>query len=104
MTANKKKKREANATEEFPALREFFAGYLHQDFRDEYGSAAGAVKSFRKDASAAEMRALQREWKRWSSALKKSSPDELAKAARRLGAAWYPRDQAELDELGKSFG
>jgi len=39
MTSDRKKRRAAKRTPEFPALREFFAGYLHQDFRDEYGSA-----------------------------------------------------------------
>ena len=35
----------------YPALREFLPAYLHQDFMQEYGSAAEAAKAFLEDAS-----------------------------------------------------
>ena len=97
----KKKMRGADLQPQFPALREFFSGYLHQDFRHEYGSATGAAGAFLKDANAAEIQAVQNEWKIWRSMFKKSSLDEIAIALRRLGAAWQPRNEHELDEVAK---
>jgi len=97
----KKKMRGSELQPQFPALREFFSGYLHQDFRHEYGSATGAAGAFRKDANAAEIQAVQNEWKIWRSTFKKSSLDEIAMALRQLGAAWQPRNERELDEVAK---
>jgi hypothetical protein len=45
MTSGKKKRGAGKSVADFPALREFFR-ILHQDFQDEYGSAAGAAKPF----------------------------------------------------------
>jgi hypothetical protein len=103
MTVDKKDQRAANAASEFPALHEFFSGYLHQDFRDEYASAAGAANAFRKDASDAEIKAVQKEWKRWRSPLAKASAAQLAIELRKLGASWQPRSPADLDALEKSL-
>ena len=100
MTSGKKKLRAGkSAAAEFPALRAFFAGYLHQDFRDEHGSAAGAVDTFRRDASEAEIAAVRREWKKWRARLGKASADGIAQAARKLGAAWQPQSSADLDHV-----
>jgi hypothetical protein len=60
MTSDRKKRRAAKRTPEFPALREFFSGYLHQDFHDEYGSAVGAAQAFRRDASDSEVNKYRR--------------------------------------------
>jgi hypothetical protein len=103
MTPDKKSKREANAASDFPALREFFSGYLHEDFHDEYGSVAGAAKAFRNDASDAEIEAVQNEWKFWRTPLAKASAAQLASEFRKLGASWQPQSQADLDELEKSL-
>ena len=100
MTADQPKR---DAKSEFPALREFFPGYLHQDFREEYGSAAGAAKAFRKDASDAEIEAVQREWRRWRAGLKNSPADEIAKALRQLGSSWQPENPKEMDSLEKAI-
>jgi CdiI immunity protein len=47
---------------EFPALREFFRGYLHQDTLAEYGGALAAAAQFRADADAAQTSSVQREF------------------------------------------
>jgi hypothetical protein len=88
-----------SAAAQFSALRDFFEGYLHQDFRDEYGSAAGAADAFRRDASEAEIEAVRREWKKWRARLGEASPDEIAQAARKLGAAWQPQAAEDLDHV-----
>jgi hypothetical protein len=100
MTSGKKKPRAAKSTAHFPALRAFFAGYLHQDFRDEYGSAVGAVEAFRRDASDSEAKAVRQEWNVWRTALDQTSPEEIAKAVRQLGSAWRPESTADLDQVG----
>ena len=45
MTTQKKEKAAGFDPGQFPALKEFFSGYLHEDFNDEYGSAAGRSQS-----------------------------------------------------------
>ena len=37
--------------EDYPTLSDFFSAYLHQDFRNEYGSATKAAKHYLADAS-----------------------------------------------------
>lgn len=103
MTAGKKKKPAVNYAQEFPALRGFFSGYLHQDFRDEYGSVAGAAKAFRNDASEAEVTAVQNEWKRWRATILNSSAHETGKALRQLGCFWQPQNSSEMDLLQEAI-
>src|SRR5260370_15680865 len=97
MTSGKKKRGAGKSVPDFPALRDFFSGYLHQDFQDEYGSAAGAAKAFRNDASETEIEAVRREWNAWRAGLGKASADKIAQVARKLGAAWRPQTLEELD-------
>jgi len=99
MTSGKKKPGAGKSATDFPALREFFSGYLHQDFQDEYGSAAGAAKAFRDDASETEIEAVRCEWKAWRAGLGKASTGKIARAARKLGAAWQPGVFEDLDSV-----
>lgn len=92
-----------NAGKKFDALREFFSGYLHQDFRDEYGSARGAARAFRGDASKEEIAATVAEWQRWRGELHKSSLEEVQKAVWELGAAWRPESMEDLEALGEAL-
>jgi len=97
------KRSEGKKAPEFPALREFFSGYLHEDFHDEYGSALGALKAFQKEASEAEIAAVRKEWADWQGGLSSSSPQEIANSIRQLGGVWRPRDASELKQLGKEL-
>jgi CdiI immunity protein len=99
VTAGKKKRLTGESAADFPALRGFFEGYLHQDFRDEYGSAAGAVQAFREDASDSELAAVRKEWKKWRAGLSSASMDEIAQATRKLGTAWQPQVAEDLDHV-----
>ena len=98
-----KKKIAKKGSTDFPALRDFFSGYLHQDFRDEYGSAAGAAEAFRQDASESDLRAILQEWKKWRKSLEHASLDEIATATGSLGAAWQPQSLADLDRIAQSL-
>jgi len=53
------------SAEDFPALRSFLRGYLHQDMKDEYGSPAEAVREFCEDASPEERTAVAKDWSRF---------------------------------------
>jgi hypothetical protein len=87
----------------FSALREFFSAYLHQDFRDEYGSAAGAARAFRTDARAEELDIVVREWKLWRASLVKSSLGQMQDAVRELGGAWRPEAVDDIDRVGDAL-
>ena len=88
---------------DYPALREFFPAYLHQDFGDEYGSAAGAVKGFLGDASGDEILQVKDEWKAFRSALLRRPFQEIQSAIGELGSEWQPQNETELKELDEIF-
>jgi CdiI immunity protein len=84
---------------DYPALQDFFPAYLHQDFSDEYGSAAEAVKGFLADASGDEILQVKDEWKALRGALRGRSMQEMQQVVGRLGSAWIPQHETELKEL-----
>jgi contact-dependent growth inhibition (CDI) system CdiI-like immunity protein len=89
----------ALAPEEFPALHEFFAAYLHQDFRDEYGSATKAAKRYVKDASSDQAQSLRSDWLRFRQRFAGQPFATVQAAIRKLGAAWLPESEAALTQL-----
>lgn len=87
---------------DFPALQEFLPAYLHEDFGEEYESAAEAVKEFLAEASGDEIQNVKEEWQRLRRLLAGRSFGEVQSAIRSLGAAWQPADEAEwksVDEI-----
>lgn len=87
----------------FMALRDFFSGYLHQDFHDEHGSAQAAAAAFCRDAQSDELAAVRKEWDVWRKQLDSTAPDVVATAIRKLGGAWQPQSPADLDALGAAL-
>jgi hypothetical protein len=84
------------APADFPALAEFFAAYLHQDFNDEYGSAADAAKQYLSDATPQEAESVRGEWARFRTTLAGQPLSEVQSAIGKLGAAWRPDSQSAL--------
>jgi len=84
---------------DYPALREFFPAYLHQDYMDEYGSATDAVKGFLQDASGDEILQVKEEWAAFRRATKANNLHETQEALGGLGSAWQPENEEELKEL-----
>ena len=82
---------------EYPALRAFCRGYLHEDLPVEHGSAPEAARAFLADASAPEREAVRNEWAR----LRRAAPSTraLGRALDALGAAWRPRRRADIAGL-----
>jgi len=103
MNRHKPQDQPHNSAPDFPALRDFFSAYLHQDFRDEYGSAPGAARAFCGDAQPEEFAAVCSEWVAWRKGLGNSSPEDIAAAVRRLGGTWQPQSSSDLDALERAL-
>jgi hypothetical protein len=87
------------AAEDYPTLSEFFSAYLHQDFRNEYGSATKAAKHYLADASPADGQTLRDEWQSLRAKLVGQPLPVIQAAVRKLGAAWLPDSEAALKQI-----
>lgn len=83
---------------DYPALREFFPAYLHEDFADEYDSATGALKGFLADASGDEILQVKEEWRSFREAFRGRPFPEIQVAIGKLGSAWQPEEERELND------
>jgi len=91
------------AAPDFPALRNFFSAYLHQDFGQEYDSPQAAIGAFLSEASREEIAALRGEWLEWRKQLGSASVEKAARSVRKLGGAWQPSTPHDLDELQQAI-
>jgi len=85
--------------EDFPALAQFFGGYLHQDFLLDHESAPAAARSFRADASPEEARAVDDELDRLLAMTERWTVTQIRRFLKALGAAWLPSSRADLEAL-----
>jgi CdiI immunity protein len=88
---------------DYPALRDFFPAYLHQDFTEEYGSPADAVRGFLADASGDEILRAKEEWSALRSALRGRPLQEIQTAITKLGSAWLPEGESQLEHWDELF-
>lgn len=87
----------------FPALRSFLRGYLHEDMVDEYGSAEEAAETFCEDADTDERLAVAREWSRFVELTHGRSAADISRVlVSRLGGA-IAMDEQELDQVSAVF-
>jgi len=84
---------------DYPALREMLPAYLHQDFADEYGTAAEAIKGFLEEASGDEIVQVKDDWVRFRKAVAGRPLKEIQTAVGRLGSAWAPQSEADLKRV-----
>jgi hypothetical protein len=84
---------------EYPQLRQFFEGYLHEDFVQEHRSPAGALRAFEADASAAELRRFRAEAKRLLALVESAELHDIRELLAKLGSAWAPRSRADVTKL-----
>jgi CdiI immunity protein len=89
---------------DYPALREFFPAYLHQDFGEEYGTAAEAVEGFLADASGDEILQVKEEWRAFRHAARSWPFREIQASLGQLGSAWLPENEEQLRELDEILG
>jgi hypothetical protein len=80
----------------YPALREYLPGYLHEDFQEAWGTAAEAMEAFLIEASEEEIQQVREEWKRLRAHFAGRPLLELQAALVRLGIAWRPATEEEL--------
>jgi hypothetical protein len=84
---------------DFPALRQFFEGYLHEDFMQEYGSPVAALRAFIGDANGTERRRLAADAKRLLVTVEAESLADMRARLTSLGARWSPRSRASVITL-----
>jgi len=84
---------------DFPALQRVFSGYLHEDFLDEHGTPAAALRAFQEDADHSERRRFRTEARRF---LQRSAPidfKDVRAVMARLGCRWTPPSRKALVAL-----
>jgi len=84
---------------DYPALREFLPAYLHQDFGEEYDSAAEAIRSFVAEATGDEIVQVKEEWKAFRADFRARPLREIQAALESLGSAWLPANEGELQRV-----
>ena len=92
-------KRTSFDPDRYPALSQFAAGYLHEDFVAEHGTAKGAREAFFRDASARERAAFGREAQGFLEETASLSWADARHAFSALGGAWRPASRAALTAL-----
>ncbi|HET6929979.1 MAG TPA: hypothetical protein VFI45_06635 [Candidatus Acidoferrum sp.] len=85
--------------EDYPALLEFLPAYLHEDFGEEYGSAARAFAAMVSDANGDQIRNVKEEWTALRQAFSGRAIPDFQSVLAQLGAAWQPQSEAELQAV-----
>jgi hypothetical protein len=85
--------------ENYPALMEFLPAYLHEDFVEEYGTAARAFDALMSDASGDQVGNVREEWQELRQAFSGRPIQDLQRALGALGAAWQPQSEQELRDV-----
>lgn len=83
----------------FPELRRVFAGYLHEDVFVDGGTPEAALRTFRADASPAELRRFRKEVKRFLAQTSSLGFDEVRGLVDELGSRWIPPSREALVAL-----
>ena len=84
---------------DYPQLRQFFEGYLHEDFVQEHRTPEGALRAFEADANAAELRRFRAEAKRLLARVESAELDDIRELLAKLGSSWAPRSRAAVAKL-----
>lgn len=83
---------------DFPVLREFLRGYLHEDWNDEYRSPREAVEQFCREAGPMHATQLAHEWRNLMDA-SRNDVEATIRMLSTLGGSWNPTSQDELHEV-----
>ena len=81
---------------DYPELRRFFEGYMHEDFVHEHGTPEGALRAYEADASEPERRRLRSEATKMLAAVEAGTLADARSLLAGLGARWTPRSLAAL--------
>jgi hypothetical protein len=88
---------------EYPALREFFRGYLHEDLQDEYGSPQNAAKQFMQDADQNQRATVAEEWSALLQRTRNFTLGQMNQGLQQLGSAWTFESLAEIQGVADVF-
>ncbi len=89
-------------TLEYPAIRAFVRGYLHEDAAAEYGSAAAAAQQFYRDADGTQIQKLHREWNEFR--CRHTTLNDINHSLNGLGCAWLFRSVGEFEQMLAAIG
>ncbi|HXM99074.1 MAG TPA: contact-dependent growth inhibition system immunity protein [Candidatus Dormibacteraeota bacterium] len=103
MKRNSEKKEFAFSAADYPRLTEFFDGYLHQEFRDEYGSPGAAAQAYCNDASHQQVVEAESEWAKLRKNLEGQAISKWQEVVDKLGGSWRPQTEEDLLSLEKVF-
>ncbi len=85
----------------WPAVVQFFRGYLHQDAGAEHVSIEEAFAAFWRDASAAEREAFAAEWRTLTARLSGRAWHRVSGPLETLGLSWMPGGGGGFSRLRK---
>lgn len=98
-------KAKTGKAKDLEALREFVRGYLNQDFREAYGSAAGAAAAFCEDASARESRDVAAQWQSFVDSVSGSTAERInQRLTTELGSGWSVETAKDLEDVSRVLG
>jgi hypothetical protein len=81
----------------YPLLHQFFRGYLHQDFPEEYGSIAGALRQYRADSGEEEYERFSAEWDAFTRDIAELNSVEVDRILSvELGGSWHVASSREI--------
>jgi hypothetical protein len=81
---------------EFAEMRRVFAGYLHEDFLEEHGTAAAALRAFLEDANSVERQRFSSEARRFLDLTAALDFADVRALLARLGCRWTPPSREAL--------
>lgn len=87
----------------FPLLREFCRGYLHQDALPEHGGARNAAKTYVADLSDGERKQLAAEAAEFRAANASLDASALNRQLCEMGSAWSFGSFAEFEQVLRIF-
>lgn len=96
-------KRRAVTPEEYPALSQFLAGYLHEDFVLDHKTPEGARDAFLKDANAKERSAVRKDLERFLADSNAETWSAVRTDFSGLGGSWAPKSRAALASFAEGF-
>lgn len=82
---------------EYPAIRAFVRGYLHEDTVAEHGSARAAALQFYRDADQGQVHELLQEWRQF----RRRYPhlNDINRSLHQLGCAWRFHTMGEFQQM-----
>jgi hypothetical protein len=99
------KKEPSSWKSRYPLLHQFFRGYLHQDFPEEYGSIAGALRQYRVDAGDDEFGRFSAEWDKFLEETGELSAGDIDQILSiEMGGSWHIASRREVARFTAAIG